>query len=185
MPELMKTPNFKIFTRIVLSAALAFAPCGFATTAHSAEADKSVAVVPFETLGIGNESGCTKRALFVINDETEWQRVWGVHRQGIPDAQPLPKIDFSRQSVIAVLSGERADGKSLQIAQVVRSANETVAYFMISDEKSWLGVPEAEAKTDANKKAQPYIFAAVDKITTPLRFADVFGANSSCNKCAG
>lgn len=110
-----KTP-LKTFIKIAFCTALALAPCGFAVPVQAEETVKTFANVPFETLGIGSESACTKRALFAINDETEWQRVWGVHTSGIADAQNLPKVDFSRQSVIAVLSGERTDGKSLQIA---------------------------------------------------------------------
>ena len=187
---MMSKTLFKSFTKFTICTALALAPCGFSVPVQAAlsqadETEKTIAVLPFETLGTGNESGCAKRALFAVNDVAEWQRVWGVHTQGIAEAQSLPKIDFSRQTVIAVLSGERDDEKSLQIAQVVRGPQETVVYFMLSDAKSWLGLDEISVKTQAEKAARPYVFVAVDKVTTPLRFADVFAAPSSCSKCAG
>ena len=179
-----KTP-LKTFIQIAFCTALALAPCGFAVPVQANAAVKAFSNVPFETLGIGNESSCTKRALFAINDATEWQRVWGVHTSGIADAQSLPKVDFSRQTVIAVLSGERNDGKSLQIAQIVRGPQEAMVYFSTSDEKSWLDVAEVQTKVDEHKSVQPYVFVAVDKITTPVRFMDVFAAqNCSTGKCA-
>lgn len=178
----------KIFSCAVLTLALSNStPRVFAASEQESQAtnaENAFKVVPFETLGIGNESGCTKRALFAINDDAEWRRVWGVHTQGIADAQTLPKIDFSRQSVLAILSGERRDGKSLQIAQIVKGAQETVVYFSTGDEKLWLGVPE-ETKNGENQKVQPYTFVAVDKINVPVRFLDVFGAQNGCSKCAG
>lgn len=181
-----KTPR-KSFTQIMFCAALAMVPCGFVApvdASQAVETQKSIAVVPFETLGTGDESGCAKRALFAINDEVEWQRVWNVHTSGLAEAQRLPKIDFARQTVLAVLSGERNDGKSLQIAQIVRGPQETIAYFQLSDEKSWLGVAETPVKNEESKTARPYVFVAIDKVITPLRFVDVYAAQN-CSKCAG
>ncbi len=184
----LKTPlNFFIKTVVctALASILSWAPCGFVVPAQADGTEKTFAVVPFETLGVGSESGCAKRALFAINDEAEWQRVWGVHTQNIADAQSLPKVDFLRQTVIAVLSGERSDGKSLQVGQVVRGTQETVVYFLLSDEKSWLGVAETQTKNDEPQTVRPYVFVAVDKVNSPLRFADIYGAQNICSKCAG
>ena len=149
--------------------------------AEAASSATKIAVVPYETLSIGNESGCTKRALFAISDAAEWQRVWGVHTAGFSDAPRLPKVDFSRQTVLAVLSGERTDGKALQVMQIVRSSQETIVYFTAAEEKLWQPV----AVTDAPEKTQPYTFILIDKPSTSLRFADALAAQSNCSKCAG
>jgi hypothetical protein len=170
----------KFHQKLWLCAALVIAPCGFAMPGQADETPKASAlsVLPYETLGIGNESGATTRALFAINDETEWKRVWGVHTKVMNDAPSLPKVDFARQSVIAVLSGERSDGKSLQIAQIVRAPRETIVYFWLTDD-AW-----RDTLTDKNAPAQPYLFVAIDKSDAPLRFVDAL-RDTSCTKCAG
>lgn len=221
----------KPFAKIIACTALAFVPISLAVpaqaqpdlrnlpptatevaaqTAVQAATQNAISVMPFETLVSGDSSGCSKRALFAISDETEWKRVWGVHTQGsnvsgvsersanVPGAKlqdisaksatapkalvaatvpPLPKVDFSRQTVIAVLSGERRDGKSLQIAQIVRSPHETVAYYLLSDEKGLFAPAVGET-------TQPFHFVVIDTPTAPLKFVDVF-SSSNCNKCSG
>lgn len=180
----MLQKKLNLLSKFCLSAVFSFGAGVFALPASAQGENASVAngikVVPYETLSIGNESGCTKRALFAISDATEWQRVWGVHTSGLTDAPRLPKVDFSRQTVLALLSGERNDGKALQVMQIVRSPQETVVYYTTAEEKLWLPVEVAEPE----EKAQPYTFIVLDKPSTPLRFVDALAA-SNCSKCAG
>jgi hypothetical protein len=165
--------------------ALALLPCGFAAPVRANDAAPLIPpanpqVVPFETLGIGSQSGCTKRALFAISDEAEWKRVWGVHTQALNDAPKMPQVDFSRQTVLAILSGERRDGKSLKIAQIVSGPADTVVYFWATEDEAWTNsvVPTAD-------KTEPFHFAVIDKAPTPLRFVDALELESGCRKCAG
>jgi hypothetical protein len=175
-----------LLSKFLISAVTIYGCSGFASLAlaegENASVTAKIAVVPYETLSIGNESGCKKRALFAISDAVEWQRVWGVHTSGLSEQVRLPKVDFSRQTVLALLSGERSDGKALQVMQIVRSPQETVVYFTTAEEKLWLNV---EANTvEPAEKAQPYTFIVMDKTSGPLRFVDALAA-SNCTKCAG
>jgi len=178
-----------IITKIVLGGLLAGGMSGFAAPSLAEEETTSsttkIAVVAYETLSIGNESGCTKRALFAISDAVEWQRVWGVHTSGVSDAPRLPKVDFSRQTVLAILSGERNDGKALQVMQIVRSPQETIVYFTAAEEKLWLPVDVTNDVANTEEKTQPYTFILMDKPSTSLRFVDALAAQNSCSKCAG
>ncbi len=87
--------------------------------------------LPFETLAIGTQSGCTRAAKMVITDEAEWRRVWGIHTLGLPEAPAVPNIDFSRQVVVALLVGEQTTANhSIEIAQIVRGPSEYYVFFM-------------------------------------------------------
>lgn len=172
--------NRNLLTKIIISLAIALGSSGLAIAEEPNTSAAKIAVVPYETLSIGNQSGCKKRALFAISDAGEWQRVWGIHTSGLTEAPSIPKVDFSRQSVLAILSGERSDGKFLQIAQIVRSPQETVVYFSTGAEESWLNVSQMPK---ADELAQPYAFLVIDKPATPLRFVDAFAEQNNCSKC--
>ena len=176
---LFKSKNWKN----TLLAALAFLPGGVVATANTARAQESqpqkAAVMPFETVGLGNQSGCAKRAFMSVTDETEWRRVWGVHSQGLSDAPKLPKVDFTRQSVIALLAGAQPTAKTIQVAQIVRNPREAVVFFLLTDEEATWGQQVVAGPS------QPFHFAIIDKLETPVRFADALLGDADCRKCAG
>ena len=166
-----------------LLAALALLPGGVVTTAKTVRAQEiqpqRAAILPYETVGLGSQSGCAKRALMFITDEPEWRRVWGVHSQGTVDASKLPRVDFSKQSVIALLAGTLPTAKSIQVAQIVRDAREAVVFYLVADEETAWG------KQAASGPSQPFHFAVIDKLDTPVRFVDALIGDVNCRKCAG
>lgn len=166
-----------------LLAALAFLPGSVVATGKIARSQEipsqKAAILPFETVGIGNQSGCAKRALLSITDEVEWRRVWGVHTQGLADAPRLPQVDFTKQSVIALLAGVQPTAKTIQVAQIVRDAREAVVFFLLADEETTWGQPSVIGPS------QPFHFAVVDKVATPVRFVDALIGDEGCRKCAG
>ncbi len=168
--------------RNILLAALALLPCGVAATGKPVRAQEirpeKAAILPFETVGLGNQSGCSKRALMSVTDEAEWRRVWGVHTQGLLDAPALPKVDFSRQSVIALLAGTQPTAKTIQVAQIVRDAREAVVFFLLADDEITWG------QQAVSGPSQPFHFAVVNKLETPVRFVDAL-LGDDCRKCAG
>lgn len=115
----------------------------------------------FQVLASGNRSGCLRPAKMLISTAAEWRRVWKIH-----DAKAeVPEIDFARQSVIALLSGE--NGRGLQVEQVVQTPTEIVVYF--------------RQKLDTAKGTQPFQFVTVTKPQAPLRF--VLSNPDDCEVC--
>jgi len=63
-----------------------------------------------ETIAIGDQSGIHEPKQTVVRDEASWHDLWRAHvsNQEPPDA--APKVDFTRNMVIAVLLGARPSG---------------------------------------------------------------------------
>lgn len=169
--------------RNTLLAVLAFLPCGMimvgkAARAQSAQMQKN-GILPYETVGIGEQSGCTKRALMLISDETELRRVWGIHTAGDVNAPKVPHVDFSKQSVVALLAGTQPTAKTIQVAQIVRDTREAVIFYLVADQETTWG------QQAVSGPSQPFHFAVVDKIDVPVRFVDALIGDVECRKCAG
>lgn len=60
---------------------------------------------PFTVIDQGSHSGLTLAKHLVIYSADDWQELWQVHTN-----KPLPKIDFSKDMVIAVFLGEYPTG---------------------------------------------------------------------------
>lgn len=171
-----------IATKLVLM--LCISPLMLASTrAHSQSAANTqtrtkIYSIPFQTLAIGTDSGCVRAARLLISDEKEWQRVWGIHAQGVgaKENSALPTIDWSRQAVVALLMGEvRASPNttSTEIAQVVHTPLDTVVFY-----RETRPAPEAE---NSSARVQPVHFALIDKPVTALRFVNL--STPDCATC--
>jgi hypothetical protein len=114
-----------------------------------------------------------------VADESEWKRVWGVHTSIDSDAPEMPKVNFEKQTVLALLAGKQATTKNIQVAQIVRGPRETVVFYLINEEEPEWGQPLTVGPS------QPFHFAVVDKISGPIRFVDALRADADCRTCAG
>ncbi len=86
--------------------------------------DKVKEMVLFETLAKGAYSGWTERAHLVIRDENTFGSVWSKVYSGASPAPPLPQVDFSREMVIAVFSGEKSTGGyGIEIAEIINRSD--------------------------------------------------------------
>lgn len=59
----------------------------------------------FHTVEEGSYSGLTVSAYYVVNDVDEWARVWSPFIQVHDPQKPMPEIDFSETTIIAVFMG--------------------------------------------------------------------------------
>ncbi len=140
-------------------------------TAANTQTRAKIYSIPFQTLAISTSSGCVRPARLLVNDEKEWQRVWGIHAEGVSAKQnvTLPPIDWSRQAVVALLMGEvsgaAATTASIEIAHVVHTPLDTVVFY-----RETRPVPEAETNL---ARVQPVHFALIDKPSTPVGFVNL------------
>lgn len=68
------------------------------------------------------DSGYQQAENLVINDNDQWQIVWEKITSNINPKPPLPEIDFSQRSLIAVFQGEQATGGfEIVIQEIARS----------------------------------------------------------------
>jgi hypothetical protein len=77
--------------------------------------------IPFETIDIGEISyfrygdPLFQGAEIVIRELDTWRWFWKIHTQGVEPPPPLPKVDFLREMVIAVILGIQASGGGPEI----------------------------------------------------------------------
>jgi hypothetical protein len=169
----MKIVALKFTSLLCLSLTLLASTRVHSQAAANAPTQAKIYSIPFQTLAIGATSGCARPARLLIQNEKEWQRVWGIHAQGVA-AQPeskatLPGIDWSRQAVVTLLMGE-LDGAtnttaSIEIAQVVQTPLDIVVFYRETR-------PEQQSVTNLTR-VRPVHFALIDKPSTPLRFVNL------------
>ena len=60
-----------------------------------------------EPRGRGEDSGYCTPSRMVIRNEREWEKVWLEHLSNINPPLGRPKVDFTREMVVAVFAGEK------------------------------------------------------------------------------
>jgi hypothetical protein len=111
----------------------------------------------------GHHSGMRTTGEQVIQDAEVWKQVWGqVYRTSRPQPEP-PKIDFDKQTVLAVFLGNRnTGGYSIRITAVKDTGKETEVHVQRSSPRP--GDITTQALT------QPYDIVVIDKPDKPVRF---------------
>jgi hypothetical protein len=72
--------------------------------------------IPFETIDMGDISyykygdPSFQGAQLVIRDRESWEWFWKLHTHGMEPPPPLPKVNFAREMVIAVVLGYQTTG---------------------------------------------------------------------------
>lgn len=133
----------------------------------------TVQSVPFETLAIGTQSRCVKPAKMLISGEAEWRRVWRAHNGQAATAPALPRVDWSRQRVVALLGGAMGGDAEISLARAVREGETLTLYF-------WRDAGSGR------KVSRPFHFATVPFAAgakLQVRFADA--ATMACPVCVG
>jgi hypothetical protein len=114
------------FAALLLCAGFAasLAACG------GQESDTPVQPVAQKVVDTDRYSGVPEARTALVSDATAWADLWGSHKQGQDVAAYPPTIDFSRQMVVAVFAGERADSCSAVLIQkVYRTTNRLVVEY--------------------------------------------------------
>ncbi len=85
--------------------------------------------IPFETVDQGIHCGITARVQYVITDNETWEQLWtDIHSisSHLPD---LPMINFTSETLIAVIMGEKyIGGYSTEITRITSSWNAYTVY---------------------------------------------------------
>ena len=76
--------------------------------------------IQFQTISKGIFSGLADQGYHVIRDRDEWAHVWGKHQQIMYPQDPLPEVNFSETTVIAVSMGmRRTTGYEIEIKEII------------------------------------------------------------------
>jgi len=69
-------------------------------------------------------SGHAEERNYVINTETEWQSLWEKIFSNTSAKPPLPEIDFTRRTIVAVFQGiQPSSGYEISINEIVETEN--------------------------------------------------------------
>ncbi len=85
--------------------------------------------VPFVTIASGRTSGVLQPTQSVIRDRESWLVLWRRH------AGPAgaPRVDFSRQMVIAIFAGAASVPRTVTISQIVREPERLTVWYVVRE----------------------------------------------------
>jgi len=127
---------------------------------------ESTVILKFETIEKGFFSGFTERKNWVIRTQEQWMELWGTHTSiRIPHPTP-PPVDFGKEMILAVFTGQKPSGGfAVEITRVEKYENELVASFI-----------EVRPPPDAlvtQVLTQPYHIIKMKKSDLPVRFKKI------------
>jgi hypothetical protein len=111
----------------------------------------------------GTMSGVTEAAQRVVRSQAEWDQLWGQMTANQVPPPPAPKVNWSKEMVIALFMGERPTG-GFQTA--VKSVTTSAKEILVSYEET---APAPDAVT-IQALTQPYTVAVIPRSNLPVRF---------------
>ena len=97
-----------------------------ATRKLSKPVDKFKMNIDFTTVAQGTDSGYQSASQTVIDNSEQWSNVWQLHTYNAEPPPPIPQVDFSRYSIVAVFAGEKStSGYSVEIVKAKNSGSQT------------------------------------------------------------
>ncbi len=82
--------------------------------------------IDFTTIARGTDSGYESASQMVIDNSQQWNNVWQQHTSNTEPPPPLPPVDFTRHSVVAVFAGEQpTGGYSVEILSAETNGSQT------------------------------------------------------------
>lgn len=145
------------------------------SSAFDAPGEESIA---FETLVQGVSSRITTKQEVVIEDKDAWLAFWEEHQTGdfpsltgnfAPSSISLPKVDFTKEVVIAVFMGEqRTGGYAIGIEEINILKKEGEAVVTVDVTK-----PNPQDMT-TQALTQPFHIIKVQKPNIPVRFRFIY-----------
>lgn len=98
---------YRIVTVIAAVLQLNLAACAFAQSGYSQQKTNDV---PFVTVDRGFNSGIRERKLLAVKTQKEWKDLWQAHTAITTPPKSLPAVDFEKEMIVAVFSGEKPSG---------------------------------------------------------------------------
>jgi len=119
--------------------------------------------VTFSTIASGTQSGVRSRTEVVIRTLPDWQALWRKHATALPGAPAAPKVDFSRDMVIAVFAGEATPATRVSIVRIFQDQGRLIVLVRIGE------IQPGPAQTDS-AGAKPFQVVRLARSTLPVIF---------------
>lgn len=89
--------------------------------------------INFRTIARGIDSGYQSANQMVIDNSEEWIDLWQQHTYNTEPPPPVPQVDFTSYSVVAVFAGEKpTSGYSVEILSAETSGSQTQEQLAIT-----------------------------------------------------
>ncbi len=81
--------------------------------------------IPFETIERGNYSGLVSPTVQIISAYGDWVILWHKHKSNFSKMSPLLEIDFTKEIVIVIASGQALEivGSTPEIIKILHNVN--------------------------------------------------------------
>jgi len=134
----------------------------------SDETKEKTAPVAFVTVEKGARSGIKDRQFIAIRNEKEWESLWARHKSTFSPMPKIPSVDFDREMVVAVFSGEkRTGGYGIEIQEIEENREKgEIAVFYVEKESPPRSIV-------IQTLTQPYHIVRLKKIDLPVTFVPV------------
>ncbi|MBY0552592.1 MAG: protease complex subunit PrcB family protein [Candidatus Obscuribacterales bacterium] len=114
----------------------------------------------------GGYSGVRGKLQQVVRTDAEWKKLWEKHKSTVLSQPPLPKVDFSKEMVIALYRGSQTSGGyTVSIVSVEDDGTNIVVTYKETDPSP--GGVQLSAIT------QPFVLARVPVSNKPVKFVKV------------
>jgi hypothetical protein len=115
------------------------ARCGALIVVNSVKgfAQSQKSDVKFETVVKGTVSGLRRAERKVIHTDKEWEMIWKQHGSTTWPPPALPKVDFTKQMVVVVASGEKmTGGYTIEVTRIETKKDAVVVHCKETQPKS-------------------------------------------------
>lgn len=119
--------------------------------------------VTFSTILSGIRSGIHAQMQVVIRTPTEWNALWQRHAAGLATTAGIPKVDFSRDMVIAVFAGDAPVATQVSIVRIIQQQDQLVVLVRIAE------MQPGPAQTDTTI-ASPFQVVRLARSNLPVVF---------------
>jgi len=119
--------------------------------------------LPFSTISKGTFSGCTTKQNLVIKTQEQWVKLWKKHTSTRMPQTPTPKVDFTKQMILAIFGGQKPTGGfAVEIVKVEKGRDKIKVFFKET-------VPPPDALV-SQVFTQLYHIIKVEKSDLPVTF---------------
>ncbi|MEK7745158.1 MAG: hypothetical protein AAB576_00650, partial [Elusimicrobiota bacterium] len=101
-------------------------------------------------------TGGNKQGGFAVKDPDSWSSLWN----GLGSGEPLPSVDFSKETALAVFSD--AEGKAVEISSIHKQGPRLWVAYRLMERKAEGGVP-----------ASPYHIVIIPRTDLPVTFKKI------------
>jgi PrcB C-terminal len=134
-------------------------------SAQPGTAQQKVFEAFFSSIDKGFTSGIRERKFVVIKTAKEWRDTWQAHSSISVPPQPLPSVDFDREMIVAVFSGEkRTGGYGIEITKIEEESAKRQLLIFVRETQPPPGSMTIQAVT------QPYQIVRMKKLDFAVEF---------------